>query len=230
VGNSLTEEVAERADLKYMAEMNRLYGDPEYGGGEPDLTELDDAEHVREMVRSVGAAAYEQVADFLELCGKEIERHFTGLGIATIAKKRKRTFIVRDWYWEARIHVPSVPGGRLWCGVWVTAPPEVRIPLENEVCGLVIPYLWTKGGRRGADTVWKILGGWTHSRGGEGLAHERGTVALACIPIKAQPPEGFDVDRAPLIKEVSQTIARIGPEQTRAIARFAAKLKEPDES
>ncbi len=59
---------------------------------------------------------------------------------------------------------------------------------------------------------------------------DKGTVVLACIPIKAQPPESFDVDRDQLLAEVMKTIARIGAEQTKAIASFAAGLKESDES
>jgi hypothetical protein len=216
--------------LNYMKEMDRLYADPEYGGDEPDLTGLNDVEHVREMARAVGAAASEQAADFLVQCGQGIEGHFTGLKIATLANKRKRASVVRNWWWEAKIHVTPVPGGRFWCGVSVAAPPEVRNSIQTDVCGVVIPYLWSKGGRKGADEVWKILDGWPHSRGGEGLANESGTVALACIPIKPQPPDSFDVDRDPLIAEVMKTIARIGAEQTKAIASFVAGLNEPDEN
>jgi hypothetical protein len=74
--------------LKYLAEMNRLYDDPEYHGIEPDLTELQDAEQVRGMARTVGSAAYEQAADFVERCGESIEKHFTDLGIATFGNKK----------------------------------------------------------------------------------------------------------------------------------------------
>jgi hypothetical protein len=214
--------------LKHMAEMNRLYGHAE--GEEPDLAGLDDAERVSEMARAVGAAAYEQAADFLELCGKRIEGHFTGLGLATLAKKRKRAYVIDNWTWEARVNVSSTPGGWFWCGVWITAPPEIRVSLEKDVCGVVVPYIWSKGGRKGADAVWKILGGWADSRGGEGLVHEAGTVALARISVKSQPPEGFDVDREQLIIAVTRIIARIGAEETQAIARFVAGLNEPDES
>lgn len=214
--------------LKYMAEMDRLYGHPE--GEEPDLTGLDDREHIREMARTVGAAAYEQVADFLELCGKGIEDHFTGLGIATLASKTRRAFVVRNWNWNARIQVSSLPGGWFSVGVFVRAPPGDRSSIDKDVHGVVVPWLWSKGGRKGEDAVCKILGGWPHSRAGAGLVEDRGTVALACIPIKAQPPESFDVDREQLITEVMKTIARIGAEQTRAIASFVAGLKESDES
>jgi hypothetical protein len=45
--------------LKYMAEMNYLYGDAVYEDKEPDMTGLQNAEQVREMAHTVGAAAYE---------------------------------------------------------------------------------------------------------------------------------------------------------------------------
>jgi hypothetical protein len=213
--------------LKYMAEMNRIYGHEE--DEKPDLMGLEDAEQVREMARTVGAAAYEQAADFVELCGKRIEDHFIGLGIATLAKRRKRAYVINNWSCSADFRISSVPGGAFSCGVWITAPPEVRISLAKDVCGAVVPWLWSKGGRKGEDAIWKIIGGWAHSRGGEGLVDGSGTVALGCIPIKAQPPESFDVDREHLITEVMKTIARIGPDQTTAIASFVAGLKEPDE-
>jgi hypothetical protein len=215
--------------LKYMAEMNRLYY-PEDHGGERDLTGLNDAEQVLEMARTVGAAAHEQVADFLELCGRGIEAHFTGLRIATLTSRSRRATAVRDWQWGAQVNVSSVPGGGFTCGVHVTAPPEIHRQMENGACGVVVPYLWSKGGRKGEEAVWQILGGWPHSRAGEWLFSDRGAVALACIPIKAQPTEGFDVDREQLIAEVMKTIARIGAKETKAIAKYVAGLKESDES
>lgn len=215
--------------LKYMAEMNHLYGDPTYyGGEEPDLAELDDAEQVREMARTVGAAAYEQVADFLELCGKRIEKHFTSLKIERLAKKRTRAYVVRNWTWGARVYVSS-PRSWFSCGAFVNAPPEVHISMEKDACGIVVPWLWSRGGRKGADAIWKVVGSWAHSRAVEGLFDDKGCVALACIPIKAQPPESFDVDRDQLIAEVMKTIARIGAKETKAIAKFVAGLKETDE-
>jgi hypothetical protein len=216
--------------LRYMAEMNRLHDDPEYGGEKPDLTGLDDAENVLQMARTVGAAAFEQAADYLELCGKGIEAHFSGLGIATLASKKKRAAVARDWFWKARVLVPSVPKGWFLCGVSLTAPPEVRLSLEKDACGIVMPWLWVKGGHKGEGAVWRILRGESHSRGVEGLGGEKGLVALASIPIKAQPPESFDVEREQLITETVKTVARIGAEQTKAIASFVAGLNEPDES
>jgi hypothetical protein len=214
--------------LKYMAEMNHLYYPEEYG--EPDPMGVDDPEHVRGMARTVGAAASEQVVDFLEHCGKKIEEHFIGLGIATVTSKKKRAAVFSDWFWKVRIWVPSVQDGWFLCGVSVTAPPEVRISLGKDVCGIVMPWLWAKGGHKGEEAIRKILGGWADSRAGEGLVYDKGTIALARIPIKAQPPESFDVDRDNLITEVMKTIARIGAEQTTAIARFVTALKEPEES
>ncbi|MHB1424568.1 MAG: hypothetical protein ACYC3I_15465 [Gemmataceae bacterium] len=216
--------------LKYLAEMNRLYGDPTYyGGEEPDLTELAHAEQVREKAQSVGAAAYEQVADFLLLCGRRIEEHFTGLGVATLTNKRTRTYVVRNWVWGARVNVSSVTDGWFFCGAYVSAPPEVRIALPQDVCGIVVPWLWSRGGRKGEDAIWKVVGSWADSRGGERVDNDRGTVTLSCIPLKPEPPESFDVDRDLLIAEVMKTIARIGAEETKAIATVVAGLKESEE-
>jgi hypothetical protein len=215
--------------LKHMAEMNCLYGIPEYEDEKPDLTGLDDETTVREMARTVGAAAFEQAADFLELCGERISDHFIGLKTTTLTNKAKRRNVVRDWGWYRKVQVTSVPGGSFYCGVFVSAPPEVQISLEQDVCGVVVPWIWSKGGRKGEDTVWNILGGWPYSRGGEGLVDEKGTVALARIPIKAEPPESFDVDREQLVAEVTEIIGRIGAKQVKAIAKFVAGLKAPDE-
>jgi hypothetical protein len=217
--------------LKYLAEMNRLYYDLEEGE-ERDLTGLENPEQVVEMARTVGDAACEQVADFIAQCGKGIEDHFTGLGIATLANKSRRATVVRDWRWSAKVNISSVPGSEFWCGVYVTAPPEVHIPMENNACGIVALWLWSKGSRKAEDLLWQILREThtpPHSRGGDWLFSDRGSVVLACIPIKPQPPESLDVDRDQLIAEVTKTIARIGVEETKAIARFVVGLNEPEE-
>jgi hypothetical protein len=214
--------------LKYMAEMERLYGIPEqYGGEEPNLTEPGDAAHVREMARGVGAAACEKAADFLELCGKGIVDHFTGLG-AAIANKRKRAYVLREWYWWVHVRPPSARGGWFSCAVFVSAPPEIRISLDKDVCGVVVPYIWLKGGRKAADAVSTILSGWSLSRAGEGLVDDNGAVALARIPIKPQPTESFNVESDRLVDEVARTVARIGTKQMKAIAKFVAGLKKSD--
>ncbi len=215
--------------LRHMAEMNHLYALPEYGGEEPDLMGLDDVTRVRAMARTVGAAAFEQAADFLEFCGERISDHFTGLQITTLSNKAKRRNVVRDWSWGRKVHVTPVAGGSFYCGLFISAPPEVQITLPPDTCGVVVPWLWAKGRRTAEDTIRTILDGWPHSRAGEGLVDEKGTVALACIPIKAKPPESFDVDREELVAAVMEVIERIGAEHAKAIAKVVAGLKEQDE-
>jgi hypothetical protein len=217
--------------LKYMAEMNRLYGDLQEGEA-ADLSGLenDDAQRLREMVGLVGAAAFEQAAEFLELCGKEIEAHFAGMKIASPKMRRSRAFVKRYWEWGARIYVTSMPEDWFACGVYLTAPPEVSISLAEDVSGIVVPWLWSRGARRATDAIWDLLGGWPHSHGREGLSQESGTIDLSAIPVKAQPPESFDVDRDALIAEVVKVFARIGAKQVRAIAKLVASLREADEN
>jgi hypothetical protein len=57
-----------------------------------------------------------------------------------------------------------------------------------------------------------------------------GTVALGNILIKSRSPERYVVDRDALIAEVMKPITRIGIKETKAIAKFVAGLKEPDET
>src|SRR5579871_1931134 len=109
--------------LKYMAEMNRLYFSDDYGG-EPDLTSLGNPEQIREMARTVGAAACEQVADFLELCGRGIKDHFSGLKIGTVSSKQKRATLKRNWSWEGYIEVTKTTGGWFSYGLFISAPPD----------------------------------------------------------------------------------------------------------
>jgi hypothetical protein len=213
--------------LKYTAEMNRLYAHDE--DEEPDLSGLEDQERVREMVRVVGAAAYEQAADFLELCGKAIEQHFAGTGKASLTKRKKRSTVRDSWGWGAKFDVPSVPGGSFSAGVFIAAPPDTSHPLPVGACGVVVPWLWTKGGRRGADEVWKILGGQAHSRCDGDLVEAGGDIALACIPVQANPPDSFDADRDSLVSEVAKTVGRIGAKEVKAIAKFVSSLGEADE-
>lgn len=213
--------------LKYMAEMNRLYY-PESHAGE-DVAGLEDADQVKKMAGIVGDVASGQVADFLELCGKAIEKHFADLKIARPGWKRSRSYVKTHWEWESRFDVPSVRGGWFDCGLYLTAPPEVRVTLDKNACGVVVPYLWSTGGRRAADTAWDILGGRAYSRDGDGLIHSSGTITLACIHIKPQPPKSFEVDRDHLVAEVMKAISRIGAKETKAIAKYIAGLKETDE-
>ena len=215
--------------LKYMAEMNHLYGHSQFAGEKPDVTGLGDPDVVCEMARIVGESAYELAADFIELCAKDIESHFQATGITTLEGSRRRPYIRCYWEWGVWVRVPAVPGGVFGCGIKVTAPPEIQHTLKGDECGVVVPWLYAKGGRKGEDAISEVLGDLAHSRAGKGLVYDSGRVALLPIPIKPQPPGSFDVDRDPLISEVAKTFARIGAEQVKAIASFVAGLNEPDE-
>ena len=216
--------------LKHMAEMNRLYIDLDEGE-ERDLTRLEDSEHVLQMARTVGDEAYKQVTDFLELCGKKIKNHFTGLGIAKVDNITNRTTVVNNWHWRGRVKVPSACDGLFYGGVQITAPPEVRISLEKDVFGIVVPWLEARGGQKSKDKVRSILGGWPFSRATADLSQRlaKGVLDLPYVRVKAQPADSFDVDRDQLVAEVTKIFTRIGAEQTKAIASLVAGVKEGDE-
>jgi len=192
--------------LKYMAEMEGLYVE---GSEEPDLTGLDEVEHVRELACAVGDAACEKMADFLELCGKGIEEHFNGLGIATLTNKGKRAYLVRNWKWEGKVRLSSAPGGWFDCGV------------SHPVEGNVIPWVWRRGGRSWAELVMKTLGDRAYSRGGSGVMRnwETGSVALACIQVLDKNLQGFDVDRDPLVAKVVGAFTALRADDVEIMAR-----------
>ncbi len=207
--------------LKYMAEMNRLCRDEEPDWKGLELAIPGDGHTVRTMVRTVEAAATEQAAEFAERCEKVVDEHFECLGIATISHKRQRAYVQRQWTSNVEY---CVMNSYVSCGVWITAPPEVHVKMEKDACGVLVPWIWSKGGRKAADAVWNVIGGWAHSRRGEGLVSENGTVALACIPITVNSPESFDADSDLLIAEVRNTFSRIGVKQAKAIAKALAGL------
>jgi hypothetical protein len=215
--------------LKYWAEMQNLYAS-EHEGREPYLKGLQDADRVQEMARIVGDAASEQAADFLERCGNAIDEHFGNLDNVKLSNRRSRAFMNRYWEWGTRVNITGLPGGWFSCGVFLSAPPDVQITIDKDACGVVVPWIWTKGGRNGADVVWKVVGKWADSRAGGGLVIENGSVALALILIRAQPPESFEVESEPLVAELMRTITRLGAKQTNDIAKFVAGLGEGDEA
>jgi hypothetical protein len=97
----------------------------------PDLTGIDKGEDVREMIRTVGAEAYEQAADFLELSGEKIKEYFLGLGITSLDIIRSRGKIVDNWSWQARVQVTSVRGGSFYCGISLSAPRRLTLHLRT---------------------------------------------------------------------------------------------------
>ena len=205
--------------------MTRLSGHDE--SEELDIDGLPNANHVREMASAVGAASTTNAVDFLESCGDKINSHFEGLGASVRITKGT---MAKYWYWQADIRFPSIPNGNFLCGVSIKSATEITVPMPTEVCGVVIPWLCVKGGRKGEDAVCRILDDWPHSRSGGGLVTDSGTVAFSCIPVIALPAGSFDVDRDPLITEVIAAFARINAEQTVAIANSVAGPKPQDDS
>ena len=214
-------------NLKYLAEMNRLSELDQ--SATLDIDGLTDAKQVFEMAGVVGAAAKTNALEFLTLCASGIASHFKGLGIVTLGKPRSRSKLAKNWWWQVEIHLPSVPKSTFVVGVSIMSAMDVGIAIQPDVCGVVVPWLWVNGRRSGEDKVIGILGSGVHSRAGDGLTIHKGTLALACIPITPQPRHGFDVDRDPLIAEVMAAFARIGAEQTVAIANSGVGLKPHDD-
>jgi hypothetical protein len=205
--------------LKYTAEMDHLYR----RGDEADLTGVPDEQKVRDMAASVGTAASEQAADFLELCGQRIKGHFAGLGADTGPFPRGR--VVSEWRWWAMIHTAAVAKKMLYCGVSIIPSPR------GDRRGVIVPWFQAKrGGHAGAVALLRILRGWPLAYGGgHGLIEWSDTLALACIPIEPRPPESYVVDRDQLIAKVMELITRIRAEEFNEITKYVAGARAPDE-
>jgi hypothetical protein len=195
--------------LKYPAEMDHLYWKPEHGDEEPDLRSLDDAENVQAMARIVGNQAAEQAGNFLEQCAEHIAVHWLSLKVGKVTGQSRRKKMASDWEFQGRLRVKSSNGASIWYGAWI-----------DEVKARIIPWLYGRGGREWEDLAMRTLGKKrVHSHAGDGLVADRGTVALACVPLLSEGLQGFDVDRDPLVANVVACFTAIGAKDVVAMAR-----------
>lgn len=227
--------------LRYPAEMYQLYERPEYEDEAPDMTDLEGAEHIREMTNTVGAAAYQQAADFLKACAMKIEDHFRALGNVKFAVRAAPKAILKHWTWYARCEVASVPGGWFWCGVSILKQSGAAVLCANakptiysgtaspyDVGGTAVPWLWRRGGRSWDQRALRLLGDRAHSGPGGGLVEGGGSVALPTVPLLHGALLGFDVDRDPLVDKVVQVFAAIRTTELEAISRELAEVDPPE--
>jgi hypothetical protein len=195
--------------LKYAAEMDALFSEPEAHKEDLTVRDLEDADRVREMARAVSAVACEEAADFLELCANQIADSFGSLKIGASKGRSKRATIRRSWGVKAYFErVPSIPGGWFEYGVVIWWKQNI-----------IVPWLWRQGGRAWEELVMQQLGPRAHSRSGEGLVFTSGAVALGRIPILPNDLSGFDVNRDPLVEKVVAAFKVIQTEDVKAIAR-----------
>jgi hypothetical protein len=196
-------------NLKYPAEMDHLYWKPKHGGEESDLRSLGDAGNVQAMARIVGEQAAEQLYSFLETCSELIAAHWMSLKMGKVTGLSRRQKIDHDWAFQGRLRVKSPKGVSIWYGV-----------LIDDTNAQIIPWLYGRGAREWEDLAIRILGKErVHSRAGAGLVSDRGTVALACIPLLPEELQGFDVDRDPLVAKVVACFSAIGAKDVEALAR-----------
>jgi hypothetical protein len=196
-------------NLKYPAEMDHLYWKRVHGDEAPDLHGLADADNVLDMARIVGDQGMEQAGSFLEQCAQQIELHWLSLKVGKITGQSRRQRMTRNWEFQGRLRVKSSKGLSIWYGA-----------LIDEVKAWIIPWLYGRGGRQWEELAMRILGKQrAHSRTGNDLQLDRGTVALAFIPLLPENLQGFDVDRDPLIAKVVARFTAIGAKDVEALAR-----------
>jgi hypothetical protein len=202
--------------LRYPAEMDRLYWQPEIDGAETDLSGLDDAENVQRMASSVGEAASNEVADFLLECGKRIEDYLLRLKSLTLTKQSRLPVVRRKWDWQAKVLVHSDDCRSFYCGVSL-------YDQERQF----VPWLWRRGGRAWEDLAMSRLGSRAHSRSGGGVVSDRGTVALPPVPIPGEGQCNEDIDRDDLVAQVVSRFTAIAVDDFEIIARKTRADDDP---
>jgi hypothetical protein len=189
--------------------MDQLYWNPVHNDKEPDLHGLEAAENVRTMARIVGDEAAEQAASFLDECSEKVAAHWHGIKLLKITGQSRRKKMAYEWVFQGRLRtMPPKKGASIWYGAGI-----------DEFKGIIIPWLYGRGGRDWEDLAMRTLGKRAHSRAGEGLISDRGTVALACITLLPQNLEGFDVDRDPVVSKVVDCFTAIRTKDLEILAR-----------
>ena len=185
--------------LKYPVEMNLLYSDSEE---EPDLPEdLPDPKHTMAMVRAVGGKGCEEAAAFLEACQDGIEKHFGALAkcrcLSTNKGMQNKWSIVFGVWPKGKFE----PKGKKYV---VRVGVNIATSGKNEI----IPWVWCNGGESAMEKISSALDHHVDVNT-EDLELIKGSVALARIQVMEDNPQGFEVDREPLVEKVIEAFARI---------------------
>jgi hypothetical protein len=194
--------------LRYAAEMDRLYWQPEINGENIDFTGLEDAENVRKMACAVGEAATTDATDLLLACGERIENYFGSFKTVTVDKPSRLSSVRRWWSWYTRVRVLSNLQADFWCGVRIH---------DGEKA--LVPCLMQDSSRAGEELIMAQLGGRAHSRAGDGLVYDRGMVALPPVPIFGRESSESDIDLDPLLTQVVGRFSTITAEDIELIVR-----------
>lgn len=190
--------------LKYPAEMRRLYWHRRSTGEAPSLDGLIDGEAVLAMVGKVAEAACREVATFLNACSERVVPNLETLGrVASVRGSVEKTWELQWRVFAGKAKKPFYVG----VGVYDQAK-------------AVIPWIWCRGGRRGADELLQVLPGCKRGRDyvpGWGA----GTIALDHIDVSSLGTVvTAEVDREPLIERVVLALA-LTSDKANAIAELA---------
>jgi hypothetical protein len=186
--------------FKYWTEMQRICATE---GGE--LEGLPEPEKTREMAQEIGAKAHRQAADLLEACTPGLEAHFKSVGKCMRITARK--VVERKWSLSYSIYPKIKPAkARMMAGISI-----VRLDQPE-----IIPWIWRLGGDEADQKLELILASQVKVRSLD-LDWGTGVVGLDRIPIFADEPKEFDVDRDLLVERVRQAFLAFSPQHLAAL-------------
>lgn len=185
--------------LKYPTEMDRLY--------EADNSKFDglpNPEELKEKIKRIGDAADKEAEEFLEIYTPGILARFRA--ISSVRRKRNTKF---NYEIQFRVATRRAVERHFWIGV-----------AFNTDRTSLIPWVWSRGGRRAADELIRILG---CGEKAEKFGWSNGTVALT--EIKIHIPDRFDepVECDSLVKQVHEAFELFTAQHVKAIAAIATK-------
>lgn len=185
--------------LSYLPEMKKLYW--EEGSREnEDFQGLEEPEKTKEMLRAVGEKSCTEAADFLDQCGKVLEKHFASVGkCRQIDSKNK----LKKWSIAFGVYPKNKNQPQTW-----RLKAGVTIPRNGS--NEVIAWLWRRGDSDSEEKMANYPGLKNSVKGrSEELGMEAGTVALGRVKILEPDHVGFSVQIEPLIKQIEEAFAVI---------------------
>jgi hypothetical protein len=179
-------------NLRYQAEMDRLYWNPT----EQVPKDLPDVEETMKMIQTVGDACKHEVAAFLGQCGSIIERHLSKL--ANCMRISREDAVGRNWdiqygVWLKGKKKPNV--WKIYAGVY----------LYEQNGGEIMPWLWFRGSLDSVHAVSQYFG--TRLQPPPEAGWERRILWLGRIRVPSDDAGNLEVEDGPLFQSVEQAIS-----------------------
>ena len=178
--------------FKYQPEMMRLYFQKQ------PSEEFSDPETLK-MVNAIGDQCCQEVASFLDDCGKIVVKQFSSIANCSLDKPNYKKWHVAAGVWSQSNKKPNNANWKMEAGVTI---PKNKAEL--------VVWMWGVGKAEAEEKMVLNFGDWVKPSTEVDLP--AGSVALARIPILPEKCDGFVVSRDGLLMQIEKafiTISRL---------------------